>query len=332
MLSRFTSTAYLYDTNVCSNFVDSLALLMLGVAPSIIAAKAHAGREAYNVAFEEYYRTGGDLDASELIKGRKEVLGGAGFTSKDLASFDISIMLAATANSNPALLWFLSYVYSNPAYLASLREEVERAVSVDREQAKIDVSYLLKECPILVASWQEMLRTRSVTISSRIVLEDTLLNDQYLLRKNGVIQLVSGPNHSSTQIWGPDAGEFNPSRFLKSTQDNISRENRKQRRDGYTPFGGGSSLCPGRNFVTMEILGVVATFIVGYDITAEDGALLQVPDHKEIAFGAQIRQVSKDPKVRITRRKGWAGKKWLYDVGNGVGEGSAGLAFNSVSN
>lgn len=305
---------------------------MIGVAPSLIASKGHAGRQAYTTAFKEYYDNGGDKDASALVQARKEVLGGGGFTTDDLASLEISVMIAATANSNPTLFWFLSYIYSNPGYLAMLREEVALAIAVEGSRVIFDVQYLLKDCPLLVASWQEVLRTKATTISSRIITEDTLLNDQYLLRKGGVVQLVSTPNHTSNEIWGEDANQFNPARFLKSSQDHLDRDVRKNRRDGYTPFGGGSSLCPGRNFVTMEILGAVATFVTGYDITKPDGSLLEMTKHKEIPFGAQIRHAEKDPQIRVTRRKEWVGKTWHYEVGDGVGEGSAGLAFNAVVN
>lgn len=305
-------------------------MLMVGAVPSLIAGRALAARNAYTKAFTEYYRKGGIEQASALIKGRKDVLGGAGFSDEDLASFDISIVLAATSNSNPSIMWFLCYIYSDAKYLASLREEILPAIKVSDDQVLFDVSYLLKGCPLLVASWQEMLRTRSVTTSSRIVMEDTLLNDQYLLRKGGVLQLVSARNNASTDIWGSDVADFNPSRFMKQSQENLSRETKKQRRDGYTPFGGGSSLCPGRNFVTMEILSTVATFVMGYDIVNVDGSQIKSPNHKPVDFGVQIRIPDRDPKVVVSRRKGWAGKKWVYDVGDGVDHGSENLVFNAA--
>jgi len=306
-------------------------MLMIGVAPKYIAAKGYNAREAYTKAFSEYYKNGGASQASALIKERIATLCDiGGFTTDELASWDISIMLASSANSNPTLFWFLSYIYSNPTFLTTLREEISRAIRITDTSVTFDVSFLLKDCPILVASWQEVLRTRAVTISSRFVMEDTLLADQYLLRKGGVIQLVSSTNHQSSQIWGPDAASFNPSRFLPPTTDSLPKAVKKDRRDGYTPFGGGSSLCPGRNFVTMEVIGAVALFVTGYEIEKEDGGLLEVAEIKENPFGAQIRQAKKDPRVKVRRRAEWAGKKWCFDVGDGVGEGSSGLAFNAA--
>ena len=80
----------------------------------------------------------------------------------------------------------------------------------------------------------------------------------------------------------------------------------------------------------MEVIGAVALFVTGYEIEKEDGGLLEVAEIKENPFGAQIRQAKKDPRVKVRRRAEWAGKKWCFDVGDGVGEGSSGLAFNAA--
>lgn len=313
-----------------SNFANAIGMLMIGILPKYIAPKGYAARETFANAFKAYYAAGHLKDTAQFARSRVDILHKAGFSYDEIASWDVSIMLASSANSNPTLFWFLTYIYSNPTFLTALRNEISQAVNIDGDEVTFDVPALLKECPLLVASWQEVLRTRSVTISSRVVTEDTLLNNQYLLRKGAVLQLVSPTNHTSSQIWGPNAADFDPSRFTSTTTSSLDKDTRKQRRDGYTPFGGGSSLCPGRNFVTMEVLGTVALFVIGYEIEKEDGGVIEMVDHKENPFGAQIRLPKWDPRVRVKRRSEWTGKKWRFDVGNGVGEGSAGLAFNAA--
>lgn len=302
---------------------------MMNVAPSFIASKGHIGRQAYATAFQKYYREGGHKKTSGLATARFETLCGGGFTTDDVGSFDIGIMLAASMNSNPALFWLISYIFSDPELLAEIRRETASAVSVSDKEATIDVSQLLKACPLLTSCMQEMLRVMDATVSSRVVIEDTLLNDTYLLRKGGIIQLVCEPMHHSSSIWGEDSHLFNARRFVKASQDKLSKESRKSQKNGFTPFGGGASLCPGRHFATMEIVGVAATMVLGYEITMQDGSPLKMPKPMKQAFAVQIKHVEGDVGVTIKRREGWEGLEWVYDVGAGDVEGGEDLAFAS---
>ena len=326
---------------------------MMNVAPAIIASKAHRARSAMNTAFQKYYAEGGQEKTSGLITARYDILTAGGFTPDDskfwntfhlsfvlldieanspfscfvVGSFDAGMMLAASMNSNPAVFWLLSYIYSDPELLSDIRKEASSAVSVSGSKAKLDLSQLLKRCPILTSCMQEMLRILDAFIGTRVVMEDTLLNDQYLLRKDGIIQLVCGPMHLSSSIWGSDSHAFDPRRFLKSNQDNLSKDSRKAQKSGYNPFGGGATLCPGRHFVTMEILGVLATIVVGYDITMQDGSPLKVLKPQKQAFAVQVKHVDGDLGVNIKRRDGWEGLEWIYDTGVGEVNSASDLAF-----
>lgn len=302
---------------------------MVNVAPSIIASKGHSARQAYAAAFQKYYREGGHKKTSGLITARFDTLCGGGFTTDDVASFDIAIMLAASMNSNPAIFWLISYIFSDPELLAEIRKEVATTVSVSGKQATIDVPQLLRACPLLTSCLQEMLRVMDTTVGSRVVSEDTLLNDTYLLRKGGIIQIVCGPMHHSSSIWGDDSHLFNARRFLKVTQDNLSKESRKSRKNGFTPFGGGASLCPGRHFAAMEILGVAATMVLGYEIAMQDGSLLKMLKPKKQGFAVQVKHADGDVGVAIKRREGWEDLEWVYDFSTGDTEGSEELAFTS---
>ena len=46
-------------------------------------------------------------------------------------------------------------------------------------------------------------------------------------------------------------------------------------KDVYTPFAGGSALCPGRHFARQEVVGTLARLVLQYDIK------LQVPENWE---------------------------------------------------
>ncbi|KAJ5052352.1 uncharacterized protein L3040_002103 [Drepanopeziza brunnea f. sp. 'multigermtubi'] len=307
------------------DFEKSIALLFLNILPSVTCPSGNRARAAFREAFKHYYRNNDLGDASALIRGRHDVLTSNGFTTDDVACFDIGVLMAATINSNPGIFWLVSFIYSSPSLLSSIRKEVEEITSISNSQAgnneaRMDISLLLQSCPLLVSAWQETLRIRAATIPNRVVTADTVLNDTYTLKEGSIIQLHCQTMHTSPSIWGPDAARFDATRFLtSSTAAGIDKETRKKRKQALSPFGGGSALCPGRYFSSMEIVGVVATLVAAFDIEG-----VRVLEVKMQAMSEQVKHPEGDLQVKIKRRKGWEDVKWKFVVGAGV-EGAASM-------
>jgi cytochrome P450 len=205
--------------------------------------------------------------------------------------------------------------------LAEVREEVESIAtrSEDGKNICLDVSGLQKDCPLLISVWQETLRLAGVAVSSRVVASDVMLNDTYLLKKNSIVQIPARVMHNSPDVWGSDAHIFNGKRFLKTHTTALSREQRKFQKQGFTPFGGGTALCPGRHFATTEILGVAATIVMGFEITGRGGAPLEVPRGKKQAMSVSMKQPEGEVEALIRRREGFEGVKWTYNIAGEVG-------------
>lgn len=229
--------------------------------------------------------------------------------------------MGATMNSNPGIFWLVSFIYSAPSLLLSIRDEVAGITSLKTskegtKEASIDISLLLPKCPLLVSAWQETLRLRAATIPNRVVVSDTVLNDTYLLKKDSVIQLPCQTMHTSPSTWGPDASVFDASRFLSSTAASLDKETKKRRKQAFNPFGGGAVLCPGRYFSTMEIVGVVATLVAGFEFEG-----VRVLGVKKQVMSEQVKHPDGELRVKIKRREGWEGVRWKFEVGAGVNEG-----------
>lgn len=190
----------------------------------------------------------------------------------------------------------------------------------------MNVAQLTSHCPLLVSTWQETLRVTAATVATRTVTEDTLLNDTYLLKKGGFIQMACGPMHLSPLIWGDDAASFDAARFTSSSTAPLSSKEKKQRKTGFAPFGGGVVLCPGRYFATTEILGVVATLVAGFEVKSPYGLSLAVPGVKKQDMSVQVRQPVGDLDVCISRREKWEGLKWKYSFGDADVDGQKGNA------
>ncbi|CZT10341.1 uncharacterized protein RCO7_02893 [Rhynchosporium graminicola] len=313
-----------------SDFDSQIGLLFMDILPWLTCRKGHRARSDFAKAYKRYYNQKNEIASSPLILVRYNSLIAGGYTTDDLASFDIGIIMAATMNSNPGLFWLVSYIYSSPTLLAEIRAEIDAITmhtgptsqNTSRE-AQIDVTLLHSACPLLVSSWQETLRMRAATIPSRIVTADTLLSSTYLLKKGSVIQMPCQPMHTSTTTWGPSASTFSATRFLPDTVSMLNKDEKKKRKQAFSPFGGGSVLCPGRYFASSEIMGVLAFLVAGFEI--ED---VRVLDAQLQVMSAQIKAPDGDVRVRIKRRKGWEGVRFKFESGSGeVGDA---LAFDQM--
>ena len=117
-----------------------------------------------------------------------------GISLEDIAKFECGQSIAVLVNTVPAVFWMVYCIYSNPKVLEELRQEVSTIVLKIAGQdhiRKLDISQVKPSCPILISTFQEVLRHRAMGISIRQVMEDTLLDGRYLLKKDGIVQMPS---------------------------------------------------------------------------------------------------------------------------------------------
>ncbi len=150
---------------------------------------------------------------------------------------------------------------------------------------------------------------------------DTTLSDgknTYLLRAGTDVNLPSGVSHLSTAAWGPDAALFDPRRFIRTEREGPVSDKVKKEKRAYIPFGGGKHLCPGRNFAFAEILGFVAVMLMGFDIKAKDGDLIEVPEIRRAKLGEAVAKPfgkGAEMGAEISRREGWEEVMWKFTTG-----------------
>lgn len=304
------------------DFGASIGPLFLNIYPSLTAPKGHRARLAYAKAFLAFYERGLVKNASGIVQGRYANLTAGGMTHADLGSFEIGVVVAATMNSVEGMFWMLCYLFADRELLEEVRVEIDGIAKRNKEEICLDVSQLQKDCPLLVSVWQETLRMANVAVSSRVVVEDVVLNDTYFLKKGSVVQIPARVMHNSSAVWGSDAHIFNGKRFLKSNVNNLTREEKKLQKQGFTPFGGGVVLCPGRHFATTEILGVAATIAMGFEMRMVDGGgVLKVPRARKQGMSVAVKQPESEVEVSMRRRTGFEGVTWTYDVRGEVDAG-----------
>ena len=139
-------------------------------------------------------------------------------------------------------------------------------------------------------------------------MQDTLLDNKYLLKKGATVLMPSIVIHTDPSVWGEEVETFDHKRFLKN---NPTSKRKAPSSAAFRAFGGGSTLCPGRHFATTEILSTVVMFIMRYDCRSVTGRWI-APTTKNTNVAAVLMEPDTDLKVEVTPRKGFEDGKWEF--------------------
>ena len=293
------------------DFDRHVALLAVGIAPGLIARKAFQARRRVQARLVTWYENHLDEadDVSALIRGRAALHREFGYTDAELGVSEYAMPWAAITNTPQAILWLFTSIFSRPELVERLRPEVEAITAVTGRTATVDVTKVDKTCPVLMACYRESLRLYNDNLGVRKVVKDTVLQDadgrEYLLKEGTAVQWPAGVVHSDEAIWGEDAAEFNPDRWIQATP-----QEEKRRRQAHIPFGGGKHLCPGRNFALVEQLGLVSALILGFTLEG-----VRVPRVVPTPMVSSTRPSSWDgidSAVKVRRRIGWEDVTWDF--------------------
>ena len=254
---------------------------------------------------------------------RAEVYRRHNISTDGIGQMELALLHVSTANAIPTLFWLIAFIASDPALVASLREELPSVITTSKSkdgkrEARVDITKLDPDCPLLVSCYREVIRLVNSQLGTRRVMEDTTISDgktTYLLRKGWDVNMPSGVSHLHPGSWGPNASSFDARRFMKIEAKGAASEKEKEEKRAYIPFGGGKHLCPGRNFAFAEILGFAAALVMGFDVKKDDGGLIEVPEIRRASLGEAVsKPFGKGLAMgaKITRREGWEDVSWHF--------------------
>jgi cytochrome P450 len=154
-------------------------------------------------AMQEKERTQVDILSVALESGN--------FTDEDLVNQMMTFLVAGHETTATAMIWALYLLCQNPDIQRKLREEVRSklpSIKNDVTAAEID------NCHYLHAVCSEVLRLWSpVSMTMRIAAHDTTLNGHFIPADTTII-LAPWAINTSNHLWGSDAQEFKPDRWL----------------------------------------------------------------------------------------------------------------------
>lgn len=307
--------------------LDEKALYVAMKLPLFMARKAYKARENLLSAAEKYFAQGHQCKASTWVTGRFEIARSFGMSDQMIARLELGNFFAIFILAMPTTFYFIAEVFSRPDVLEDLRSEILNSVSftkgTDEQSSTCTVSLhtLKADCPLFFSAYREILRLFTNASTTRVVLSDMVLANQYLLRKGSILQIIGRTMHADERIWGYDANEFNPRRFTEarsdtftSMQDNENTSPRKVHPAAFRSHGGGTVLCSGRHFAQTELLSLTAGLILGFNILRSCGGLITVPQRNEKTLSISMPKPIKDIDVLVTRREGWENMYFKYSL------------------
>lgn len=221
----------------------------------------------------------------------------------------LTAIVGLMSNVINIMVWAMCEVVSSPKLSASLLAEIEAVVNDSSTNVIIEVDHLRCSCPLLVATWYELLRTYGDAPVARGVYENSLFGDKYQLKKGSILMSPIHLHNFDKDIWGEDVELFRPSRFLKKgeiNQDLVKHLN---------VFGlPGMHQCPGRYLALNLTVGLLAKCLLTFEITPTPGEALGkgvVPARKDTMLG--LPALSRDPMVHLKRRERIEGVHLLFD-------------------
>ncbi|KAK4549355.1 hypothetical protein LTR36_006352 [Oleoguttula mirabilis] len=223
-----------------------------------------------------------------------------GFTDEDLVNQMMTFLVAGHETTSTAMIWALYALCKHPEVQAKLREEVRSKLpSLDEDVSAADID----NCHYLHAVCSEVLRLWSpVSLTLRVADKDTSINGQFVPKGMTIILCPYAVN-TSTHLWGADALDFKPERWL----DADGKSNNKGSADSnysFLTFLHGPRSCIGQKFAQAEFACLLAAWVGRFETTFEEGSKLATDEPPEIKGG--ITQKPKDGLwVNLKELEGW---------------------------
>ncbi|KAL8247934.1 hypothetical protein R6Q59_009150 [Mikania micrantha] len=190
---------------------------------------------------------------------------------KYLRDITLSFVIAGKDTSANTLTWFFYMLCKHPLIQKKIAEEVKTATKADDDTSMDDFGLKLTDAALekmhyLHAALSETLRLYpAVPLDGKSAVKDDVLPDGLKIKKGDGVAYIAYPMGRMTYIWGDDAEEFRPERWLNNGvfQPESSFK--------FTAFQGGPRICLGKEFAyrQMKILAAFLVFFFKFKLVNE---------------------------------------------------------------
>ncbi|KIE00578.1 cytochrome P450 78A3, partial [Metarhizium majus ARSEF 297] len=199
------------------------------------------------------------------------------FSEDTLVDQMMTFLSAGHETTASSLIWATYFMAKYPDMQERLRKEIREhlpSADSDTDITSADIDNL----PYLNAVCSEVLRIHSPAAQTvRVSTCDTTVQDQFIPRDT-LLVLVPWATNTDPTLWGPDAYEFKPERWLSPEQGGTSATNAASggatSNYAFMTFLHGPRSCIGGSFAKSELACLVAAWIGRFSFELKDKSLL----------------------------------------------------------
>ena len=188
------------------------------------------------------------------------------FTEDSLVDQVMTFLAAGHETTSSALQWASYVLCKRPDIQAKLREEVRSnlpPVSNSEDPATHITAQQIDSMPYLHAFCNEVLRYYPpISITVREAVKDTSIAGTFI-PKGTVISIVPRAINRNRDLWGPDADEFNPDRWMGPGRSNNGGATSNY---AFLTFLHGPRSCIGSGFAKAELACLVAALVGRFEM------------------------------------------------------------------
>ncbi|KAG7396529.1 hypothetical protein PHYBOEH_002182 [Phytophthora boehmeriae] len=173
----------------------------------------------------------------------------------------VNFLIAGRDTTAQALSWFFVNLSQNPHVEIAIREEIADRLSNASGECDANTPYTMEDVNQFVyleAALKETLRLHpSVPIETKHTLHDTTLSDGTFIPAGSRISLSNYGMARMSQVWGPDAKEFKPERWIDTTTGKLITVSAYK----FATFNAGPRICLGKSLAMLEMKLVVVELL-----------------------------------------------------------------------
>ncbi|CAO3607796.1 unnamed protein product [Cunninghamella blakesleeana] len=198
-----------------------------------------------------------------MAKNEKEEL----LNDTELRDVVLNMVIAGRDTTAQALSWTFYSLMQSPRIEKKLFNEILQFIPDGLENDPAALYEAIKNMKYAHAVFYEVLRLYpSVPNNQKFALNDDVWPDGTRIKKGDYILWSSWALGRSTKIWGVDANEFKPERWINE-QGELIRENQGK----WPAFHGGPRVCLGQNLATLEALVAITLLLKRYQFSLVPG-------------------------------------------------------------
>ncbi len=195
------------------------------------------------------------------------------FSDENLVDQMMTFVAAGHETTATACTWAIYLLCRHKDVQSRLRDEVRTNLpNVDDPTSQVTAA-MLDSLPYLHAVCNEVLRIYSpVPLTLRAAAKDTSILGQFV-PKGTVIILSPWAINTSKELWGPDAADFNPDRWMGPGRANTGGVESAY---SFMTFLHGPRSCIGQSFAKAEFACLVAALVGKFDMRMESDVPVEI--------------------------------------------------------